>query len=154
MKRTHTGFTIEYPDNAGSGKPTLFKVYFGRKYFIWKGKSFFQSLETLSESIARTIRKGNLDETDYMYHVAAHIIKNGIMNGLCKADDIYSDFSTPSKELDGYKLLIAEQEMLDESIRSSLNLNNNVQAYVPTNNNYLTVADKEKFLRWYEKTHK
>jgi hypothetical protein len=89
-----------------------------------------------------------------MYHVVAHILKNGMQQGVCKHEDIFNDFSTPTRDVDGYKMLIVEQEMIDEAINSSLCLNNNVQAYVPDNSNYITQAQKEKFLRWYEKTHK
>jgi hypothetical protein len=154
MKRTSKGFTIEYPDESMYGKPALFKVFFGRKYLIWKGKSFYQSLEYLSYSIKQCIDKGNKDETNFMYHVAAHIIKNGIMAGLCRDKDIYTDFGTDSKDFDGYKILVDEQKMIDDAIRSSLCLNNNVQAYVPENTAYINTQQKERFLRWYEKTHK
>ena len=154
MKKTSKGFTIQYPDNTGSGNPTLFKVFFGRKYFIWKGKSFFQALELLSKSIEATITKGNLNESNFMYHVVNHILKNRIMFGVCKEQDLYSDFSTPTKEVNGFKLLVAEQEMIDEAINSNLCLNNNRQAYVPDNTAYINAADKQRFLRWYEKNHK
>ena len=151
MKKTVKGFAIQYPDTAGYGKPTLFKVFFGRKYFIWKGKSFYQALELLGKSIESAINKGNENPSHFMYHVVNHILKNKIMFGVCKEDDLYTDFSTPTKELNGYKLLVSEQEMLDEAIVSSLCLNNNVQSYVPDNTAYINSADKEKFLRWYEK---
>ena len=148
------GFPIYYPEQSGYGIPTLFKVYFGRKYLIWKGKSFYQSIEILGQSIRSCMNKGNTDETNFMYHVVAHITKNKIMHGECFIKEMYTDFSTPTKELNGFKLLVAEQEMIDDAIRSSLCLNNNVQAYVPDNTAYLTKADKERFLNWYYKNHK
>lgn len=94
-----------------------------------------------------------------MYHVAAHVIKNGILNGVCKDSDISNDFYKYDKNkledvFDGYAILVAEQEMIDYAIESSLCLNNNVQAYVPDNTAYITNAEKQKFLEWYAKTHK
>ena len=154
IKKMTKGFRIHYPDKSGYGKPTLFKVYFGRKYLIWKGKSFYQSIEILGQSIRSCMNKGNTDDTNFMYHVVSHIMKNKIDHGECFEKDLYSDFSTPTKELNGFKLLVAEQEMIDEAISHSLCLNNNVQAYVPDNTAYLSKADKERFLAWYYKTHK
>ena len=153
-KKTNKGFQINYPNSTLYGTPTLFKVYFGRKYLIWKGKSFYQSVETLSKSIQSCINKGNIDETNFMYHVAMHIKKNGILFGECFIEEMYNDFSTPYKECDGFKVLKMEQEMIDEAIHSKMCLNNNLQAYVPNNTAYISKAQQDKFLTWYYKTHK
>ena len=90
-----------------------------------------------------------------MYHLVQHIKKNGITKGFCKIEDVFTDYvREESGTVKGYQMLIDEQGMIDKAIADSLCLNNNVQAYVPENTSYITNADKEKFLRWYEKNHK
>lgn len=148
------GFPIEIPITA-KAEPCVFKVYFGRKYIIWKGKSLRQSIDLIGKSIMARIRDDNHDKSNFMYHVVQHIKKNGITKGFCRIEDVYTDYvREDSGTVKGYQMLVDEQKMIDQAMADSLCLNNNAQAYVPDNNAYISNADKEKFLRWYEKTHK
>jgi transcriptional regulator of met regulon len=38
--------------------PTIYRINLGSKFYIWKGKSLRQSMETLSEDIDRLVRNG------------------------------------------------------------------------------------------------
>lgn len=148
------GFPIEIPQTQ-KAEPCVFRIYFGRKYLIWKGKSLRQSIDLIGKSINARLRDGNPDNTNFMYHLVQHIKKNGITKGFCKIEDVFTDYvREESGTVKGYQMLVDEQKMIDKAIKDSMCLNNNVQAYVPENNSYITNADKEKFLRWYEKTHK
>lgn len=73
------------------------------------------------------------------------------MCGICKIEFVFNDYESELGIIDGYSMLKKEQEMLNESINDPYCLNNNVQAYVPDNNAYITNKDKQRFLNWYEK---
>lgn len=154
-QKTSKGYPIHLEAGFETiGNPCVFKVMFGRKYFIWKGKSLSQSLDFLGKSISSRIAKVALDETDFMYHVVRHIKRSKIANGVVFAKDVYTDFDTISGNFSGFKMLQDEQSMLDASAKDPMCLNNNEQAYVPENNSYINTKDKEMFLRFYEKTRK
>jgi|GEM_PF-1214538 len=149
-KKTSSGFPISV-DGVELAKPSVFKVFFGRKYFIWKGKNLGQSIDFIGKSINARMRDGNLDKTNFMYHVANHVLKSKVMCGICKIEFVFNDYESELGIIDGYSMLKKEQEMLNESINDPYCLNNNVQAYVPDNNAYITNKDKQRFLNWYEK---
>jgi len=56
--------------------------------------------------------------------------------------------------IDGLRVLKLEQYLLDEADGDPLCLNNNVQAYVPDNNVWITQPMKNKFLKWYKERRK
>lgn len=148
------GFPIEIPISQ-KAEPCVFKVHFGKKYLIWKGKSLRQSLDIIGKSINARLRDDNTDKTNFMYHVVQHIKRNGITKGFCHIENVFTDYVREGTEtVKGYQMLVDEQNMLDKARKDGYCLNNNEQAYVPDNNAYITNADKEKFLNWYYKKHK
>ena len=152
--RITKGFPIEIPIGKVQSAASVFKVYFGKKYFIWKGKALYQSAEIISKSIVARLRNGNFNEIDFMYHVVNHIKKNGITKGFCKAESVFNDYERDNGTINGYQMLIDEQKMLDEARKDGYCLNNNAQSYVPENTAYISNKDKQRFLVKYEKTHK
>jgi hypothetical protein len=146
--RVSKGFPITYPSSFLKSVPCVFTVRFGRKYFIWKGKSLYQSAEMLGKSI-RTRLVGNNPDDGFMFHIVNHIKRNQIVKGTIVPSEIFQ-FTEP---VDGFLMLKKEQELLDASREDAMCLNNNVQAYVPQNSTYINGKDKTKFLRWFEKTY-
>lgn len=143
------GFPIEYP-MTDSGSPSVFKVYFGKSYLIWKGKSLSQSCDLIAKSIAAKMRQTvPVVESDWMYHVYSHIKRTRCLHGRVEVVD--NDFLKASTGgIDAMSMLKMEQRLLDQSKKDPLCLNNNVQAYVPESNSYISDAIKAKFLTWYE----
>lgn len=133
------------------GDCCLFKVYFGKKYLIWKGKSLLQSIDTLGNGIKAGVAKG-IEDTHYLYYVCEHIKKTRCLRGTVEI--ISSNFlykkSNGSIAINGFNLLKSEQIELDKAKEDELCLNNNEQAYVPNNTAYITDTQKNKFLNWYE----
>lgn len=136
-------FHIEVPTHTYFSVPTVFKVFFGKKYLIWKGKSLLQSCETLAESIERYIRLQKNIDTDYLYYVCNHIKKTRCIAATVKV--LENEFIRTIKDaesINGYAMLVAEQKLLDKAKGDFLCLNNNAEAYIP---NWITAAHKEKF---------
>lgn len=153
QSKVSAGFPISV-EGIELGKPSVFKIYFGRKYIIWKGKSIGQSIDFIGKSINARRKDGNTDKTNFMYHVVNHISKNGVMRGICDIESVTNDYEKENGSIDGYAMLMEEQRMLDESVKDTYCLNNNLQAYIPDNTSYISNRDKERFLNKYYKTHK
>lgn len=147
------GYSIIYPGGVGMGAASVYKIYFGRKYFIWKGKSLKQSCEILAKSISAGLSRINrgfhVDEVEQLYHVLKHIKSSKCLCGKVPVDSITNDFTDESGYIDGLAVLKLEQRLLDDAVGDANCLNNNVQAYVPVNNTWITEAMKNDFLRWY-----
>ena len=136
-------FHIEVPTHTYLSVPTLFKVYFGKKYLIWKGKSLLQSCETLAESIERYIRLQRNIDTDYLYHVCNHIKRTRcIAATVTVIENEFVRTIKGSESINGYAMLVAEQKLLNKAKNDPDCLNNNAEAYVP---NWITAAHQEKF---------
>lgn len=137
---------IEVPTHKYESLPSLFIVWFGKKYLIWKGKSLLQSCEFLAEGIERYFRLQKNDDTDYLYYICNHIKKHKVIHAT--VDVVDNSFIRHIKEMEsinGYAMLLAEQKLLDKA-KNDLNcLNNNAEAYVP---NWMKPAHKEKFEKY------
>jgi hypothetical protein len=150
------GYSIIVPTDKNPSVPTVYKVYFGKKYLIWKGKSLLQSCEILAKSISATLSKLNkgekIPETDYLIHVVRHIkaTKRYSATVSVEANEFFDEYD----QIDGGKLLRLEQQLLDEADGDPLCLNNNEQAYVPINNIWISEETKQKFLNWYARRKK
>lgn len=142
---TSKGFPIVAPY---SGATTLFKVFFGKKYLIWKGKSLIQSIDLLGNGIRNGIVNGVSDD-HYLYHVVSHIKKTRVLSG--RVEILGDDYQKDISSINGFQLLKDEQNALDMADGDELCLNNNVQAYIPLNTAYITEKMKQQFLVWYEK---
>lgn len=137
---------IEVPTHQYESLPTVFKVYFGKKYMIWKGKSLLQSCQYLAESIERYTRLKKDIDTDYLYHVCNHIKKTRcIMATVEVIDNAFVRNIKGAESVNGYALLVAEQKLLDKAKNDELCLNNNAEAYVPA---WISAAHKEKFTEY------
>lgn len=146
-----TKFHIEVPTHQFESIPTVFKVYFGKKYLIWKGKSLLQSCQFLAEGIERFIRLQKTNDTDYLYHVCKHIVKTRCIKATVKVlDNTFLRTRNESTSIDGYRMLVEEQKLLDKA-KNDLNcLNNNLEAYV---SNWISPAHKDKFEAYLKKKH-
>lgn len=71
-----------------------------------------------------------------------------------KVEVVQNDFDDGFGGIDGLAVLKLEQALLDEADEDPLCLNNNVQAYVPDNNIWITQPMKNKFLKWYKERKK
>jgi hypothetical protein len=142
---TSKGFPIVSPYD---GRTSLFRVYFGKSYLIWKGKSLIQSINLLGSGI-RTATTKEISDDHYLYHVVSHIKKTRTISG--RVEILANDYEKDNNSIDGFRLLKDEQIELDNSNLDHLCLNNNVQSYVPVNVAYISEKDKTKFLNWYEK---
>lgn len=144
-----TKWPIEVPTHKYLSVPSIFKVWFGKKYLIWKGKSLLQASQFLAENIERNIRlQRDNDPTDQLYHVIKHIKKTRCISATVEV--LENEFHrADSQSINSLKLLKAEQMQLDAAIKDPDCLNNNTQAYVPQ---WVPAADAQKFLEYYEAT--
>ena len=134
---------IEVPTHQYESLPTVFKVWFGQKYLIWKGKSLLQSCSFLAESIERYMRLKKDIDTDYLYHVCNHIKRTRCIKATVEViDNSFMRTLKGAESINGYAMLAAEQKLLDKAKKDPNCLNNNMEAYVP---NWITSAHKEKF---------
>lgn len=138
-----TKFHIEVPTHQYASVPTVFKVWFGKYYLIWKGKSLLQSCEFLAEGIERYIRlKKNID-TDYLYHICNHIKRTRCIKATVEV--IANDFQKEGGEaVNGFKMLKLEQELLNKA-KDGYCLNNNSEAYMP---GWINKAHAERFFKY------
>ena len=137
------------PTHKYASVPSVFKVWFGKHYLVWKGKHLYQSCEFLAEGIERYIRLKKNDDTDYLYHVCNHIKRTRCMKGSVEVID--NDFvKEDSEAIDGVRILKVEQELLD-SATDGFCLNNNSQAYIPQ---WVGATATQKFLSSTEKKAK
>jgi hypothetical protein len=137
---------IIVPTNTYDSVPTLYKVWFGKKYFIWKSKSLLQGCEMLSVMIDRWQRKGGIPDTDYLYYVVKYIKNARVLQATIEvvANEFYKRGSDTA--IDGFKLLKAEQELLNKASNDELCLNNNEIAYTPKWISSSDIAKFEKYL--------
>jgi hypothetical protein len=138
------GYPISVPLNEYYTCPAVYKIVFGKKYFIWKGKSLLQSCEAIGKQLHKPVSLKELPLSDnHLFHVVSHIIKTRCMSGSVQVLDYNK---TP------LQLIKREQQELDKAINDPNCLNNNEQAYVPVTNHFINEGDKQRFLKWYEET--
>ena len=138
---------IEVPTNKFESIPTIFLVWFGKKFLIWKGKSLLQSCESLAESIERYLRRGISNPEDQMHHVCSHIKKTRCIRAYVEVlDNQFLKDTAGGSSINGYRMLVEEQGLLDKHRNNPQCLNNNVQAYIPM---WIGKAHEEKFMEFY-----
>ncbi len=142
-------YRIIVPTHQYESVPTVFKVWFGKRYFIWKGKSLLQSCQFLAESIERFIRLQKTDDTDYLYHVCSYVKKTRITQATVEViDNSFIRNIRDTESINGYAMLVMEQKLLDKAKKDPLCLNNNLEAYV---SNWISSAHKLKFDEYLKK---
>ena len=139
-------FHIEVPTHTYLSGPAVYKIWFGKKYLIWKGKSMLQSCQYVAENIERYIRLKKDNREDQLFHVCAHIVKTRCIKAHVEVID--TEFTRRGSEagIDAYKMLMAEQKLLNKADGDDMCLNNNEQAYI---SNWMPKKDVDKF---FEKT--
>jgi len=144
-------FPIEVPTHTYGSPACVYKIWFGKKYLIWKGKSLMQSAIIMADSIERYIRLKKNEPESWLCKICDHIKKEKITSARIEVVD--NDFikEGTKTQLDVYRMLKLEQALLDESERSRTCLNNNEQAYVPSWMSERYYDDTQKFLRNWQK---
>lgn len=144
-------YPIELPGALYYSPPAVYKVWFGKSYFIWKGKSLKQSAEQLAESIERYLRLDKNDPDSVLYVLCAYIKKTRCMRA--KIEFVDSDLRKEgsSVAIDVYRMLRLEQDLLNEAMTNHKCLNYNQQAYIPNWMENEAPADVQKFLRGWNK---
>lgn len=66
---------------AYTDQPTVYKLIFGKKYYIWKGKNLRHSVETICKDIGRFVTNG-CNSDHLLKKVIDHVAKNRVM--FCK----------------------------------------------------------------------
>lgn len=136
-------FHIEVPTQKYFSKAAVFKIWFGQKYLIWKGKSLLQSCQFIAENLERYIRLHKDNREDQLYHVCNHVVKTRCIKAYVEVLE-YEFVRRGSEEtIDAYKLLMAEQKYLNKASKDPMCLNNNEQAYI---SNWMPKRDVDKFL--------
>lgn len=119
-------FPIEVPTHEYYTNLSVYKIWFGSRFFIWKGKSFAQSAESISVMIDRARRLHHNDQDNFLYHVVGYINKNRVTKATIEIVSI-ADFD----DTDWIKFLQTEQNLLTAYRNDPNCLNNNFVAYVP-----------------------
>lgn len=144
-------YPIELPPAAYYGNPAVYKVWFGKSYFVWKGKSLKQSADQLSESIERYLRLDKNDPESVLYVLCAHIKKTRCMRAKIEMVDSDLRKDGSSVAIDVYRMLRLEQDLLNEAASNHKCLNYNQQAYIPNWMENDAPAEVQKFLRGWNK---
>ena len=135
-------FPIEVPTHKYYSNYAVYKIWFGKYFFIWKGKSFLQSAQAAAVLIERGLRLGITDKEHYLYHVVGYIKRARVTRGYVEVVDI-ADFD----DKDWLKFLKIEQELLTAHKNDPLCLNNNFTAYVPE---WMGAEVKSEFSEWHK----
>ena len=148
-KQITTNYHIEYPVDYGS-KPCVCKVYFGKRYLVWKGKSLYKSIQGLADSIERHFRMQKSDTKDYLHHVCKHIKKTRCLKATVEVIDC--DFvKEGSSVIDSLAMLKLEQTLIDKGLKADSCLNNNEMAYIPA---WIDDSVVRKFMAYYNRKRK
>jgi hypothetical protein len=151
-----SGFSLIVPIDEFGSLPSVYKIHFGKKYFIWKGKALKQSCELVAKGISaglsKLARNEQIPENDYLYHVLKHIKATRCTSG--KVELEVNDFEDSDGNFDALKVLKVEQKLLDEATGDPLCLNNNAEAYVPQNNLWIKEPHKKAFYKWLKERRK
>lgn len=138
-------FPIEVPTHTYGSPLAVYKVWFGKAYFIWKGLSLLQSANNLAEGIERYIRLDKNDPADIMHNLCKYIKKHKVKSATIEV--IETDF--PKKRtitgIDCLAMLNCEQAALDEAKGDPLCLNTNTEAYVSAWMEKGHIIDVKKF---------
>lgn len=145
-------YHIEVPAHQYSATDAaVYKVWFGKHYFIWKGKALLQSASQLAESIERYIRLGKNESESYLFHICNHITKTRCMKAIIEVAESGFIKEGTSTSIDCYAILKAEQKLLKAADGDQYCLNNNEQAYISKWMEEGCPADVQRFLKTWKK---
>ena len=117
----------------------VYKIWFGKCFFIWKGKSMLQSVQTIATLLERAQRTGT-DDTNFLHHVVGYVNRSRVTKGYVEIVKI-ADFD----DKDWLSYLQAEQNLLNAHKNDTECLNNNFVAYVP---DWMGKEVKTEFDKW------
>ncbi len=147
-------FPIEVPTHTYGSPIAVYKVWFGKAYFIWKGLSLLQSATNLAEGVERYIRLDKNEDTNHLFLVCNYVKKHKVKSATIEV--IETDFVKKNTlaGIDCLSILKCEQRLLDEATGDDLCLNNNEQAYISQWMQKDHVRDVMKFQAIWEKRNK
>lgn len=131
---------IEVPTHKYYSNYAVYKIWFGKYFFIWKGKSMLQSAETIAVFIERACRLSGNDSAHYLYHVVGYINRARVTKAYLEIVEI-ADFD----DKDWLKYLQIEHNLLTAHKNDPYCLNNNFSVYVP---DWMGAEVKQSFETW------
>ncbi len=145
-------YHIEVPTHQfDSTSAAVYKVWFGKHYFIWKGKGLLQSVTQLAESIERYIRLQKDERENFLYHVCAHINKTRCIKATVEVVETGFIKDGTETAIDCYAILKAEQKLLKKATGDQYCLNNNEQAYISQWMEKECPTEVQRFLKTWNK---
>lgn len=133
-------FPIEVPTHKYYSNYAVYKIWVGKYFMVWKGKSFLQSAQTIATLIERGLRLPIIDKSNYLYHVVGYIKRARVTRGYVEIVDI-----ADHDDKDWLRFLKTEQELLTAHKNDPLCLNNNFSVYIPE---WMGVEVKKQFEDW------
>jgi hypothetical protein len=137
-------YHIEVPLNKCYSTKCIYKVTFGKKFYIGKAKTLLQSCEMMATLIERALRTGTVNSADMYYHVVQHIKRTRTLKAY--AEMIHDGDNQPESEL-----LKVEQQLLTKHKDNPDCLNNSFDAYIPK---WIPAIEIKKFNKWKYATNK
>lgn len=127
-------FRYTFKDKYASAA-CVYKMYFGKKYFIWKGKALKQSVDNCAKEIDRSLRLGCKDN-DIFEWVVEWIKKARVQ--MMEVEVVLAD-NNP------LELLKTEYTLLQAGEGDLLCLNLSFEPYLPS---WISQADQAAFQKW------
>ena len=146
-KESAQSFSFNLPEsNSNNDTPVVFKLYYGEKYIIHKGKYLAASIKILERNCGYYIaynhdKKDNVDYYEAFYN---YVKKNP--NLTFRVEVIKHD-------IDAFEILKTEHILLNNSIRDKNCKNNNLTPYIPKFNEKTGMYNwikQEELERYYE----
>lgn len=125
-KQAANSFSFNVPEMLSDKGPTVFKLFYDKKYIIHKGKTLAGSLFILQRNYGYFYAYQHDKESKYekeYYHAFYEYIKKHPG----KDFKIEIVFESP----DAYDILVAEQKAINENIKDKKCLNANISGYIP-----------------------
>jgi hypothetical protein len=109
---------------GSANEPCVYRITAGRKFFIWKGKSFTQSIDQVCEDLSRKILAPpeKLKQTDFFYNLVKHMKKHRVYTIVI--DFLFSSETTT-------EVLNFEKAELAKSLVDPDCCNTNAEPYFP-----------------------
>lgn len=82
----HYPYKLLNPNLEYTSDPAVYKLYFGKKYFIFKGKSFISSIEQNLRDINIQLAKPGNNISHLFWPIVEHIKKSRSLSMVCQVD--------------------------------------------------------------------
>lgn len=116
------------PKVYGTG-PCVYRLAYGDHFVIVKAKDHQKSVEGIQKALNQFMRQSELQRqpTNLYFHFFSHIEKKKRSDGIFTVEILMEGDNQ-------YELLKKEQEELDDNVKNTHCLNNNITAYIPQYN--------------------